>query len=333
VTGAFPKDSLLSHPDKLLATHIAEVHEAAQAILRLHSLDPEREKLVEEIVSLHDLGKASKAFQEYIRDTKGYRGRRDRKAHTPLGLAVTLVLGERLGWEPFWKLCVPAAVLGHHSAFPNAYRLTAHHFGNDDWAEIIEEQAAEVPASEVSELTGFPLEGILANPDLCYTADEIAESLIKDLQKRATADLPATVADRLKMQFAFSVLLEADKAFLALSSRGKEGYREERNIPLTPEMVEEHLRSSKPSEINAMRTAARKAALNLLLGDPDRRLWTLGLPTGLGKTLTAASLAMSLREATGSKRTRLSSLSPRRAEPATGPTGRLTCLRNWSRST
>lgn len=297
MTDAFPRDALLSHPDKLLATHIAEVRQAARAILRLHSPDPQRERLVEEIVSLHDLGKTSAAFQEYIRDPSGYRGRRDRKAHTPLGLAVTLALGERLGRDPFWKLCVPATVLGHHSSFPDAHRLTAHHFGNDDWAEIIEEQAAELPASEVSELTGFPLEEILADPDLCYVADDIASSLIENLRKVAKTDLARAVANRLRMQFAFSVLLEADKAFLALSSRGRENYRENRNVPLSPEMVEEHLRDSEPSEINALRTAARREALSELLEDPERRLWTLPLPTGLGKTLTAASLAMSLRDA------------------------------------
>lgn len=297
MTDFIPTDVLLSHPDKPLATHITEVREAARAILRLHSPDPERERLVEEVVSLHDLGKASAAFQKYIRDPSGYRGRRNRKAHTPLGLAATLVLGERLGRDSFWKLCVPAAVLGHHSAFPDAHRLTAHHFGNDDWAEIIEAQAAEVPAPEVSKLTGFPLEDILADPDLCYAADDIASALIEDLRERAKADLPGAVADRLKMQFVFSVLLEADKAFLALSSRGREGYREERDAPLSPGLVEKYLHDLEPSEINTLRTAARKEALSNLLENPDRRLWTLTLPTGLGKTLTAASLAMSLRGA------------------------------------
>lgn len=290
-------DNLLSHPDKSLAAHVAEVREAAQAILSLHSPDQQREQLVNDVVSLHDLGKTSAAFQEYIRDPDGYRGRRDKKAHTPVGLAVSLVLGERLGRGPFWKLCIPAAVLGHHSAFPNAHRLTAHHFGNDDWAEIIEKQATEIPAGLVSKLTGFPLEEILTDPNLCYIADDIATGLIQNLQRNAKTDLLGAVANRLKMQFVFSVLLEADKAFLALSSSGREGYREGHAAQLSPELVEEYLRDSVSSEINALRTAARKEALSTLLRDPDRRLWTLALPTGLGKTLTAASLAMSLREA------------------------------------
>ena len=48
---------LLSHPDKLLSVHVAEVREAAQVILRRYTPDPERERLISEIVNLHDLGK------------------------------------------------------------------------------------------------------------------------------------------------------------------------------------------------------------------------------------------------------------------------------------
>jgi CRISPR-associated endonuclease Cas3-HD len=152
---------LLSHPDKTLRQHIEEVRCAAQAILRLHSPDAEREKLVEEIVSLHDLGKTNTAFQKYIRDTSGYRENRNKKAHTPVGFAATLLLGERLERDPFWKLCVAAAVLGHHTGFPNSRRLTDQYLLSDDWKEVIDEQAANIPVDKVSELTGFPLGGPL----------------------------------------------------------------------------------------------------------------------------------------------------------------------------
>ncbi len=287
---------LLSHPDKLLSGHVAEVREAARAILRLHSPDPARDQLVSEIVSLHDLGKATSAFQEYIRDPEGYRGERNKKAHTPVGFATTLLLGEHLGRDPFWTLCAAAAVLGHHSGFPNARRLTDHFLLSDEWAEIIEEQATDIPAREISQLTGFPLEGILANRSLCDDAYGVAEALLENLRKKAHTNLPGAVAYRLKMQFAFSVLLEADKAFLALSSDARTAYRVNRKEHLSPALVEEHLQGSEDSEINALRSRARREALKTLLKDPEQRLWTLALPTGLGKTLTAANLALSLRE-------------------------------------
>ena len=292
---------LLSHPGKLLSEHIAEVREAAQAILRLHAPDLARDQLVSEIVSLHDLGKASAAFQEYIRDPEGYRGERNKKAHTPVGFAITLLLGECLARDSFWTLCAAAAVLGHHSGFPNAHRLTDHFLLSDEWAEIIEEQAAEIPAKEISQLTGFPLEGILANRSLCDDAYGVAESLLENLHAKASTDLPGAVADRLKMQFVFSVLLEADKAFLVLSADGKADYRTNRKEHLPSTLVDDYLRSSEASPINALRSRAREEALTKLLKNPHQRLWTLTLPTGLGKTLTAASLALSLREAAASE--------------------------------
>jgi CRISPR-associated endonuclease/helicase Cas3 len=295
---------LLSHPDKSLSVHVAEVREAAQVILRRYTPDPERERLISEIVNLHDLGKTTPAFQEYIRDPTGYKGARNRKAHTPVGFAATLLLGEQLGRDPFWTLCVAAAVLGHHSAFPNSRRLTSRYLRDDSWAKIIEEQAAEVPVHEVSELTGFPLEKILRNSELCYGADEVACELIEALQKKVKTDLPGAVADRLRMQFPFSVLLEADKAFLALSPASRAGYRADREVNLSPKLVEEHLGNSKNSKINTLRTRARRQVLETLRERPDRRLWTLTLPTGLGKTLTAASLALTLREASPAGRKR-----------------------------
>lgn len=288
---------LRSHPDKLLSTHVDEVREATLKILGRYSPDVEREQLVSDIVSLHDLGKASPAFQKYIRDPSGYRGVRNDKAHTPVGFTVSLLLGERQGRDPFWKLCVAAAVLGHHSGFPTANRLTDHFLLGDEWARIIDEQATEIPAHEVSELTGFPLEEILTDPNFRGAAYDVAEELIEDLQDRVKADLSGAVADRLKMQFAFSILLEADKAYLALSPEAREQYRSTSEVALPATLVEEHLQDSKPSEINTLRMSARRQALETLHANPDRRLWTLALPTGLGKTLTAASLALSLREA------------------------------------
>ncbi|MBX6764791.1 MAG: CRISPR-associated helicase Cas3' [Rubrobacteraceae bacterium] len=291
----------LSHPDKLLSEHVAEVREAARSILRLHAPDPAREQLISDIVSLHDLGKASPAFQEYIRAPEGYRGERNKKAHTPVGFAVTLLLGDGMGRDPFWTLCVAAAVLGHHSGFPNDHRLTDHFLLDDEWAEIIEEQAAGIPAREISELTSFSLEEILGNPGLCDDAYDVAERLIESLREKASNDLRGAVADRLKMQFAFSVLLEADKAFLVLSADRKTDYRSVPKEYLPPTLVNDYLRGSGESPINALRSQAREETLKKIRENPHQRLWTLALPTGLGKTLTAASLALSLREAAASE--------------------------------
>lgn len=295
---------LKSHPDKSLARHIRDVQEAATAILARHSSDEDRERIIADIVSLHDLGKATREFQKYIHNPSNFRGDKDRKAHTPLGFTAVLLLGEELGWSQTRMLQVAAAVLGHHTSFPTAKRMTDAYLMSDKWGNIIETQAKGIPVEEANDITGFGLDNLLSNTDICLDANEVAEELIEDVQDKVKADLSGAVADRLKMQFAFSILLEADKAYLALSPEAREQYRSTPEADLPATLVEEHLQDSKPSEINALRTSARKQALETLHANPNRRLWTLALPTGLGKTLTAASLALSLREASPEDRKR-----------------------------
>lgn len=289
-------EELKSHPDRSLSRHVRDVQEAAAAILALHSRSEDREKIVSDIVSMHDLGKATKGFQEYIGNPSGFKGDKDRKAHTPLGFAATLLLGEELGWSHTRKLQVAAAVLGHHTSFPTAKRMTDAYLMDDKWGDIIETQAEGVPISEANNITGFDLADILSNADICGDAYDVAEAVMDSLAATADQDLGGAVVERLRAQFVFSVLLEADKAFLALSPDGRSGYRRDREARLSPMLVEKYLGESDGSEINALRTAARKEAIETLLAAPDQRLWTLALPTGLGKTLTAASLALSLRE-------------------------------------
>lgn len=53
---------------------------------------------------------------------------------------------------------------------------------------------------------------------------------------------------------------------------------------------------AKPSPVNTLRQQARTDALQQLAKYPNTGLYTLTLPTGLGKTLTSASLALELRK-------------------------------------
>ncbi len=84
---------LRSHPHLTLAEHLAQIREAAQGLWNRHSRTLLRANAVgwfDDAVNLHDAGKASLAFQQYIANPPVYRGRRDSKAHTPLSTVCAL---------------------------------------------------------------------------------------------------------------------------------------------------------------------------------------------------------------------------------------------------
>jgi len=61
--------NLKSHPDLQLSEHIAQVKSAIESLCCWHSksvVSPEIKALLQKVVSLHDTGKGTKAFQEYI---------------------------------------------------------------------------------------------------------------------------------------------------------------------------------------------------------------------------------------------------------------------------
>lgn len=97
------------------------------------------------------------------------------------------------------------------------------------------------------------------------------------------------------MQLVFSVLLEADKAFLAVPATDRDRYLAPRAAELPFARVAEYIAGKPAAAINDLRTDARSA----MFAGTERatgRVVTMTLPTGTGKTLLAASWALKTRE-------------------------------------
>nr|BAL57693.1 metal dependent phosphohydrolase [uncultured Acetothermia bacterium]BAL59377.1 metal dependent phosphohydrolase [Candidatus Acetothermum autotrophicum] len=112
---------LLAKPDTGLLTHLVEVTQLGEKIAdRLGLSDPLRTKVLL-ACTLHDIGKATTDFQEYI------RGQRKRAyphalASLPFALLLEGVLNPKLGLEPT-RYEATTAVLTHHSPLsPNLYK-------------------------------------------------------------------------------------------------------------------------------------------------------------------------------------------------------------------
>ncbi len=289
---------LQSHPHLTLAEHLAEIRAAARAIWgrhsqTLHRQSADAERWFDDGVTLHDAGKASAAFQTYIAAPTKYKGRRESKAHTPLSTVCTLRHARAVGWEWRRTLAVALIAAGHHSEFKTGEELDRAVSSMD---AVIDQQIRTLDWAALDRAIGLavPRPGGLDGLALCVEASDYLQDELLD----ALRQLPIleAVAYRLLCQLAFSVLLEADKAFLAVPTVDRSRYLAPRQAHLPPILVEEFL-AKKPAEtINPLRAAARRELFAGLDRVANKRVQTMTLPTGTGKTLLAASWALTLRE-------------------------------------
>lgn len=287
-------DLLLSHPDRTLAQHVADVKAAATSLVARHGgmLD----HVVQKAVALHDVGKGTPPFQRYIRAPTAYAGDPRTKAHTPLGLLVAGQYAVYHGLDDAWLLQVGLAILGHHSALPTRTEVD-NKLTDDQWVRILLNQLKALPLDALEQALGVPLNTLGLAPLkmlLWAVADRYRGAFAAQLSlyKR---DRAVAIARRLQVQFVFSVLLEADRAFLALSDGGKAVYTDRQLAPWPDDVVERYVARQSYTPLNTLRTQAREAALTTLSSLERPGLLTLTLPTGLGKTLTAVAVAHALR--------------------------------------
>ena len=293
-------NELRSHPHLTLAEHLAQIRAAASAIWGRHSSSLRQRSAdacswFEDAVTWHDAGKASVAFQEYIADPRNFRGRKDSKAHTPLSTVCALRHAKSQGWDWRRALAVALIAAGHHSEFKTHQDLD-HAFCS--MHDVIGEQVLTLDWEALDRAIGVAVRrpGHADGTALCAAASNYLEELVEALHG---LEIEEAVGYRLLCQLAFSVLLEADKAFLAIPTKDLPEYLSPRQARLPASLVSTYLAGKPAAAINPLRAEARQAMLAGMEAAGERRVQTMTLPTGTGKTLLAASWALSLRERIG----------------------------------
>jgi len=312
---------IYSHPHLELHEHIEQVEKGLKALQQWHSQDVQEfvSEWIEKLAKFHDLGKGSAAFQSYIKDPPHYRGDSREKAHTSLSMFLTLRLTQGDGWDALDALGLAAVVRGHHTALPtiperkigavSCSDRDINNFAGGESARVLKKQLTNLNFVELERQTGIPVtkdwEQIRDDPAkyVLKIKRYMDDVLVKTVQKLTEKE---AVAYRLKIQLLFSILLEADKALLAISNPEKYLIRE--NLQWNSQWVEQRISNfenqSKIRELpqdpksltNQLRGKMRGDVKHSIEEKFEDSIFSLTAPTGCGKTLLAATWALRMQE-------------------------------------
>lgn len=254
-----------------------------------HSTDvitPQVRNAAQCLIRLHDAGKGNAAFQEYIANPETWRGDRQLKSHAHLSALLALLFTAKHEFSPSDAIVIAAAAYGHHTGLPPLEALRDLGYASD----TLKRQCAMIELAEVEKEIGLPVDELsLAERPWSKTKkflDKYIEPYIKTLPLGEALNL------RLQAQLLFSLLLEADKALLAV--KNPDDFLKRTRKKLLPEWVEKRIGIPAKTPINDLRISARQSLLKNLQN--HGRILSLTAPTGIGKTLLAASWALENRK-------------------------------------
>ncbi|WP_254832771.1 CRISPR-associated endonuclease Cas3'' [Haloglomus salinum] len=306
---------IISHPTNpfgenplLLQDHLEAVADRAVTLGHERAAIPLRT-----IGLLHDFGKVTPQFQAYIR--KEYNGPDTERYHARIGAFVTFYALQQQGLEPLDQLAGALAVAKHHGTIPDAApyvgtRLTEayQHEALHNQVERIDAEAADL-ADEIIRLAtdgagswadfrtrfedGTVVDGL---ESLSTTAPPLSPP------KPDSEALPGRLYDRTLRYW--GALTLADKSHASgLTTAALYDYGSLARGPLDDyiETLQGTADSDLEATLNTLREDARQqvvAGVQDWIEDPEApSVATLRLPTGLGKTFTGISGALTAKAA------------------------------------
>jgi CRISPR-associated endonuclease/helicase Cas3 len=263
----------------------------------------------------HDLGKATKFFQDYIIEVDEKKKKslkaKDNTHHGPLSAFFTYAVikeylsqtGRKGSLAEYLPILSFLAVKRHHGNLPNAMdEIKEIDADKDKILRVVVEQINTIDRAEIREILALLLSK--ENVSLKLDVDNIIGYILKDAakdigrkEKRIVRDLSekSDLCLYFISQFIYSALLDADK-----TDAGLDGINLDR-LDLSSKLVDEYRDSkgfsSKKNNINGLRNQIYEETVERINGwNLDDKILSLNVPTGTGKTLTALYLSLKLKE-------------------------------------
>lgn len=296
---------LFSHiePKKYLEVHLYSVAKIAEEIIdeKIINISDEEKKMIKKVTLLcgfcHDLGKATDYFQNYLLADEKAKNKLKNLKETKHGLlsamAAYFAVKEELKDEggKFFPFVSYLAVKKHHGDLKDVMEEVVI---TEKELEVLKKQINSIDEKKFNVLIknlleyGFKIE---LTKELMIKWLELLPRELRTVKRNLRNIKEDALYPYLLVNLIYSALIDADKTEVVMGER-----RERPKINLSEENVIlfKKIMNYKKSFINELREEAFKDVISKEL-DLNKKIYTVNLPTGMGKTLTSVAFAFKLR--------------------------------------
>lgn len=312
---------LLSHPNRSLESHTNSVVTLAlrnfETIPLLYFSFIEKDilkQIIRIVATCHDLGKATSYFQNYITtqdENEKVKLKSKESTHALLGAVAAFLLTKdyikKSGVYDVINRFLPILAFivcrRHHG---NLKHLFNDLILNEEDVSLLKKQIQSIDRHKFQILLNkinctLDLEWLLREVErLEEISFEMQDEIDEILSKKESLDFYFLV------HIVYSLLLDADKTEAVSSKKDREKISILRsNYHITHEIVDQYKEKKnwESNQINRLRQEAYDEILSTEI-DIDTKIYSINLPTGLGKTLASLSFALKLRDLVTKKKSR-----------------------------
>ncbi len=289
-------DEIYSHPDKFLVDHLLNVANNSMKIFKNMSItDNELYSNISFFIGLsHDFAKATSFFQDHLLNNT----HSTKASHSFLSsifcyyVVKKYINDKNIENNVNYPLLAYLVVKNHHGDLKNIFDEHKYFKENMD---IVDIQVNNLLDRQLDSLISFYSQYNINVYDFLKNINIIKKELKRDLFKFKREDM---LKNYLNLILLFSVLIDSDKldaSYTEVCGR----------VPIDENIVDNYKikKGFNTEGINVVREEAFQE-LNSKIDNInlDDKLYSISLPTGSGKTMTAFSFAMKLREKINSER-------------------------------